>query len=222
MYKMILNDYRSHFKSSLKKMWNNSGIYYVIFMTIFLMPDEDERSLFYLGLYIPCLTVYILSRMYGGYLNKTFFLCPMDAEGRRQYAIESFRLRMIIPTIMFIIGNVLLLIFKEFDLTIFLLRFWTFGCIAVSVNVYCQPKCFANNNEKVSPFIGNYDTVNIWSTLVNVAAGICCATTCFSVFEMSTEGKVMTSLFLGLQLIVTIIKVKRFYWQSITVMDFYK
>ena len=70
----------------------------------------------------------------------------MDAKGRKQYAIESFRLRIIIPTVLFLIGNILLLILKEFDISMFIIRLIAFGCTAVSVNIYCQSKYFPNKN----------------------------------------------------------------------------
>ena len=168
MYRMILGDYRSHFKSAFKTLWNDGGVCAIYFMIFLSLPEEDERAMYYLCLSVPCIITYILSRMYGGCLSKTFFLCPMDAKGRRKYAIESFRLRIIISTVIFLVGNILLLIFRELDIGIFFIRFLAFECTAVSVNIYCKPKSFIGKNTKVTPFIGNYDTVNIWSNLVNV------------------------------------------------------
>lgn len=224
MYKLILSDYRSHFKSCLKALWNDGGFFAIFFMTILSLPEEDERAMYYLCLSVPCIIAYMLSRMYGGCLNKTFFLCPMDAKGRKQYAIESFRLRIIIPTVLFLIGNILLLILKEFDISMFIIRLIVFGCTAVSVNIYCQSKYFPNKNIEVSPFIGNYDTINIWSNIVNLFIVIILLSIeeYYTVFEMRMGSLVIVGIVLLWQIILTAIKVKRFYWQSIVVMEFYK
>ena len=224
MYKLILNDYRSHFKNTLKALWNDGGVYAILCMTIFSLPEEDDRAMCCLCLSVPCIVAYILSRMYGGCLSKTFFLCPMDAKGRRQYAKESYRLRIIIPTVIFFIGNILLLIFNEFDITMFLIRLFAFGCTAVSINIYCSSKVFTNKNTEISPFIGNYDMVNIWSNLMNLLSIIALVSMdgYYSVFEMRKGTIVLIGLILAWQFILTVIKVKNFYWQSIVVMELYK
>ena len=224
MYRLILGDYRSHFKSTLKTLWNDGGVFAIFFITMLSLPDQDDRVLYYLSLSVPCVVAYFFSRMYGGCLSKTFFLCPMDAKGRRQYAKKSYRLRIIIPTVIFLIGNILLMVFKEFDITVFLIRLLAFGCTAVSINIYCPPKSFPNKNTEISPFIGNYDTVNIWSNLMNLFIIIVLVSTeeYYSVFEMRKGTIVIIGIVLGWQLILTVIKVKNFYWQSIVVMEFYK
>ena len=222
MYRIILGDFRSHFKSSLKSLWNDGGMFAVIYMVIFSLPDEESRALYYLGLSLPCVMAYILSRMYGGYLSKTFFLCPMDAKGRKQYARESYRLRVLIPTALFLMINILLLILGEFDISIFVVRFLAFGCTAVSENIYVQPKYLKDNT--VTPFIGNYETVNVWSKLVNIL-NIIILLAMDGHYTITQMGEWSLAIVVGLlawQLILTIIKFKRFYWQSIVVMEFYK
>ena len=224
MYRMILGDFRSHFKSSLKALWNDGGMFFVIYMVVFAIPNDVSKAIHYLGLSLPCVITYMLSRMYGGCLNKTFFLCPMDAKGRKQYAKESYRLRLLIPTFLFLLINVLLLILGEFDISIFAVRFLVFGCTAISENIYVQPKHLKDSGKTVTPFIGNYETVNVWSKLVNIIM-IIIALTMDGDYSITQMGEWSLAIVVGLlawQLILTIIKFKRFYWQSIVVMEFYK
>lgn len=224
MYKLILNDYRSNFKNSFKLLWKNGGMFIVMYMVLLSLPDDDSRALHYLGVVLPCVTIYLLSRMYGGYLNKTFFLCPMDAKVRKQYAKESYRIRVLIPTVIFLVINVLLLIFGAFDISIFVVRLLVFGSAAISENIYVQPKYLKEKNKKITPFIGNYETVNILSGLVNILVIIIALAMDeqYTITRMGEWSLIMVVGLLVLQLILTIIKFKRFYWQSIVVMEFYK
>ena len=162
--------------------------------------------------------------MYGGCLNKTFFLCPLDAASRRQYAKESFRLRIIIPSVIFLISNAILMLCGHFFIDIFLIRAFIFGCTAISVNIYAKPdfdKSFSDT--KVYPFTGNYETINIYSHMINIVLIIIVIyLNEYTITELAIGEIVLIALCLILQLAITICKVKRFYWQSIILMDFYK
>ena len=224
MYKLILSDYRSHFKTAMKNVWNTS-VFLMFYYCLYLLNAELSlrEDLVHLSIGIPCLITYLLARMYGGYLNKTFYLCPMDAKDRREYAIKSFKLRVFIPLVLFLVGNIVFLILGEYDIVLFFIRLVVFGCTAISANIYCQPKHLPDLNTSVSPFIGNYSTVDIISNLANIFALIVvtCVTS-YSFVEIETASKVVFLLILAGQVCVTAVKVKRFYWQSITVMEFYK
>lgn len=225
MYKLILQDYRSHWRSSLKRLYNYSTICFVwLFYAIIGIGSHEDNELSYILLTIPCFLAYMLARMYGGYLNKTFYLCPLDADARRTYAIQSFRLRIIIPSILFIVGNVILLCLGYFAIEIFLIRLIVYGCTAFSVNIYCQPTVtddiYAPNRY---PFIGNFESANTYSNIINILnIIILMSMEEYSIRELSLWELVLISLLLILQLAATIRKARRFYWQSIVVMEFYK
>ena len=222
MYKLILSDYRSHFKSTIKKMWKEiSCPLIILIMDMFWICDNWNYG--YLTLGFPCILSYIIAKMYGGRLNKTFFLCPMDAKTRRQYAIENYRLRVIIPTIIFLVLNVIGVVIGSFDIWLFLIRFIIFECIAISSNVYCQSEHVEDMDREISLTMNKYTTVNVWSNLVNALTGIvaiCVTSHKFS--EIVPASKIVFLGLIALQLIITIYKVKRFYWPSIVDMDFYK
>ena len=225
MYKLILKDYRSHFKSSIKKLWNDSGLFVILYYCLYLINARQtfKEDLIHLSVVVPCLIAYLLSRMYGGCLSKTFYLCPMDAGDRREHAIKNYRLRVIISTVIFMVPNIVFLIMGEYDIAIFLIRLFAFGCTVISINIYCQPKYLPDLNKKVTPFIGNYTTVEIISNIVNIFAII--VVTCItsnSFAEIETATKIVFLLIFLCQVCVTVVKVKKFFWQSITVMEFYK
>lgn len=224
MYKLILQDYRSHWRSSLKRIWDNSTLCFVwLFYTIMSIGSHDEYELSYIFMAVPCVFAYMLARMYGGYLNKTFFLCPLDADARRKYAEQSFRLRIIIPSALFLIGNIALMLCGHFHFDIFLIRLFVYGCTAISVNIYCQPTNTADIFASRYPFVGNFETINTYSNLINVITIILITNMNeHSVTELVTLELVIIGMCMLLQLIATISKVKLFYWQSIVIMDFYE
>lgn len=225
MYKLILQDYRSHWRSSLRKLYDNSTICFVWFFYAIIGIDSYENNkLSYAFLAFPCLITYILGRMYGGYMNKTFFLCPLDANARRQYAIHSFRLRIIIPSILFLIGNIILLFMDIFSMEILLIRLIVYGFTAVSVNIYCQPTATDNiYSTNRYPFVGNFEILNTYSNAINVINIIILIhIEEYSIVELHPLELALIGIFMTLQLVATISKVKHFYWQSIVLMEFYK
>ena len=223
MYKMILKDYRCHIKSSFKQMYNTSGFFFVILFWIGVGYD-DINDISYIFMVFPSILAYIMSRMYGGLINKTFFLCPLDANTRRQYAIESFRLRIIIPLALFLVGNVTAMILGYFAIDIFLVRLFVFMCTAISVNIYAQPHTTKDKPyTNIYPFIGNYEVISVYSHAINLLLTVIVinmneySLTMLSIWEL-----ILIAIALIIQLTLTISMVKRFYWQSIVLMDFYK
>ncbi len=222
MYRNVINDYRSHFKSAVKRVWDSAG-WILVFLCYFtleiIIAEEREWSFFLIA--FPSIMAYMIARMYGGFFNKTFYLCPMDASERRNYAIHSYRLRIIITSIIFLLFNLPPVILGMYSIPVLLCRMLVFGCVTVSANIYCQSKKV--DNKEVYSFIGNYMTVNIWSNIYNFIAVISMG--CIDSYDIKQIDKgsmVMIAVLVISQLIVTIYKVKRFYWQSIVVMEFYK
>lgn len=225
MYKMILQDYRCHIKSSFKQMYNNSGfVFAVLVWAVLGLGYDDNNNISYILIVFPSLIAYMMSRMYGGLLNKTFFLCPLDANSRRQYAIDSFRLRVIIPSVLFLVGNIIAMLFGCFSIGVFWVRLFVFGCTAVSVNIYAQPHNSKDRpNTKVYPFVGNFEVVEVYSHMINIVLTIIViAMNEYSITMLSTWELIILAIALIIQLSVTISMVKRFYWQSIVLMEFYK
>lgn len=225
MYKMILQDYRSHLKSALKNVWDNSAfsILLLLYCTFGTTISED-KDLSYFAIVIPSLLAYILSRMYGGRLNKTFFLCPLDSTARKRYAVLSFRLRIIIPTILFVISNIFLMLYGFFAIDIFAIRMLIFLCTAISVNIYARPN-YSNawTNTTVYPFVGNYSTINTYSNAINIIVSIIVVNMNeYSIYLLSKWEIVLIAFCVILQVALTLCKIKRFYWQSILLMEFYQ
>lgn len=222
MYRTILNDYRSHFKSAMMRVWESAGwiLVFLGYLTIeMIITAERELSFFLIA--VPSIVAYMIARMYGGFFNKTFYLCPMDANERRNYAIHSYRLRIIITSTLFLLFNIPPVILGMYSIPVFLCRMLVFGCVTVSANIYCQSKKV--DNKDVYPFVGNYMTVNICSNVYNFIAVIFMG--CIDSYDIKQIDKwsiVMIAILVITQFIVTIYKVKKFYWQSIVVMEFYK
>lgn len=225
MYKMILQDYRSHFQSSLKRIWNNSALCFVwLFYCLAGIGSHEDNELSYIFITIPCIIAYMLARMYGGYLNKTFFLCPLDTSLRRKYAMQSFKLRIIIPSILFLIGNIILMLCGVFFIDIFVIRMIVFACTAISVNIYHHPKATTDwTDTNRYPFVGNFETTNTYSHIINIIMIIITMyMNEYSISELATWEIVIVTICITLQLIATLYKAKHYYRQSIMLMDFYQ
>lgn len=223
MYKMILKDYCCHVKSSFIQMYNHSGFFFVILFGASIGYD-DINDVSYMLMVFPSIIAYIMSRMYCGLINKTLFLCPLDTKTRRQYAIESFRLRIIIPLALFLVGNVIAMIFGYFAIDIFLVRLFVFMCTAISVNIYAQPHTTKDKPyTNIYPFIGNYEVISVYSHAINfLLTLIVIVISKYTLNTLSMWVLISITIALIIQLTLTISMVKRFYWQTIALLDFYK
>ena len=222
MYRLILQDYRSHWRSSLKRLYDNGSfsvwlLGYFVFSNITAPNEELVEELQFLCLALPCYIAFLLARMYGGYFNKTFFLCPLDSNGRQEYLKQSLRLRIIISTVIFIIMNTILLIANRISFIMFLLSFFVFMCTAISTNIYCQPMAQeAGVTTTRYPLIGDYETINIYSHVFNILNIIILSSfedtvnITLEIWEMAVIGFLFVA-----QLLICYIKVKRYYWQII-------
>ena len=166
MYKMVLKDYRLHFKDSFKNLYN-SGWYiyfYLIVMGPMIINKEEplNAGLNYYFTFIPFIIALMLSRMYSGLMGKTFYLCPLSKEQRKSYFITGMKLRIIVPILLFIILDGILLIVKFESLFLFFAKLFVISCAAVSFNIYCQPVLKKpNSSERTYPLLGNYEVYNI-------------------------------------------------------------
>ena len=123
-----------------------------------------------------------------------------------------------------LVGNIIAMLFGCFSIGVFLVRLFVFGCTAVSVNIYAQPHNSKDRpNTKVYPFVGNFEVVEVYSHMINIVLTIIViAMNEYSITMLSTWELIILAIALIIQLAVTISMVKRFYWQSIVLMEFYK
>lgn len=221
MYRLILNDYRSHWHSGLKKMYNAGVGFTFAWFVVMGIYDSHGRPAFW-GIYIPYMLTLILSRMYGGYLNKTLFLCPFDKNTRQEYAAKSIRLRIIIPTSLFLIINLTLLFCRKMSIIIFLLSLFVFLCMVLYLNMYCQPIIInPDTKETIYPVLGNYSVLNGFSH-------ICSYFNINFISELSVSletppiiGLIFIVFFVILQFILCICMVRKFYKQILRETVFY-
>ncbi len=220
MYKMVLHDYRLHFKDALKSL--SSSEWYIYIYLIAIAPTIigiDNSLLEYYFFLIPLLISLIISRMYGGLMGKTFYLCPLSKEQRKSYIFAGMQLRTFFPIVLFIVLNGILVIFEILSPMLFMLELFVMVCASISFNIYCQPVVKSNNStERFYPLLGNYE---LYKTLAQYSA-------MFSLFifpsweEFEIFGKTISVIPLAFQLFICIKIIRLFYPQIICQADYFE
>lgn len=223
MYKMVLQDYRLHFKDSLKNLYNSGWYIYIYLIVMGPMVldagDSLEAGLKYYFAFIPFMIALMLSRMYSGLMGKTFYLCPLSKEQRKSYFLAGMKLRILFPISLFILLNSILLILKFDSILLFFAKLLVVSCAAVSFNIYCQPVIKSPNSmERSYPLLGNYELYNITSQFIAIFALFL-----FTEWESFVIlGKVVTAVFVAVQLYVCIQLIRKFYPQIICQTEYFE
>lgn len=223
MYKMVLKDYRLHFKDSLKNLYN-SGWYVYIYMAGMLpiitdSSDSIRDLLNYYFTFIPFIIALMLSRMYCGLMGKNFYLCPLSKEQRKSYFIAGMKLRITFPIVLFIILDGILMIIKFESLFLFFAKLFVISCAAVSFNIYCQPIVKSDNiTQRRYPLLGNYELHSVLAQ-------------CFSIFNLLVFSNwdnldvfsiIVAVIGISLQLYICIQLIRKFYPQIICQTEYFE
>lgn len=170
MFKLVLDDYRSRFKSALKNIPAPGYTIYLFLLAEPLSFRVSVHSLFsYYSAFIPLFLGFLLSRMYPSQLSKTLLLLPLTDTEKRAYVHTAFRLRIMVPMLLYLSMNGSLIAAGRVSLIRSLctgLILWPF---LFCCNLYCLP---GENSpytvEQNHTLPGNYEIWNIF----NQAAGI--------------------------------------------------
>lgn len=222
MYKLILQDYRTHWRSALKKMYNQSTIVFVwLMVTLSHIDTSSTRDLPFVCLACCCYISFFLARMYGGYINRTLYLCPLSADMRKRYIKESIQLRIIIPLVLCLTGNIIFLFANITSLLYFILQFFVFMCTAISVNIHCPPLSPEHiPGQDDCPIVGNYIVWNTYSHITNII-NIMMMEYIMDHQPLSYESWIVICTLLVLQLFTCLMKIKKYYWQVVVLAAFY-
>lgn len=223
MYKTVLRDYVSHISDGVKNIfWTDWGCYFYLIM---LAPawsgsKDDYLMLQIYAMFFPCMIALLLSRMYGGVMSKTFFLCPLSKEQREAYAKAGIHIRVAIPTVLFIIFNTLVLIFYKIPFWMFVVRFAVFLSEATACNIYCQP-VYADRvkNERKYALIGNY---GMWNVLLQISTVFVTIILCYFEYDEGLYELLFTGIIVAVQLFISIKMIKMFYPQVINQSTYYE
>lgn len=168
MYKLILHDYVQHFKESFKKTncipWLID--FYWIFPCCFFFQASINKWLIYFLSIIPFTFSILLSRMYGGKMSKTFYLCPLSKEQRKNYIKSGIKLRVILSATLYILLNFIPMILGMILLWVFVAQLLLLIFSAACYNMYCQPtiKTIYAMQRKY-PLKGNYEIRNFFAII---------------------------------------------------------
>lgn len=171
MLRMVIDDYRSQAKQALKEVCGSGTLLAFLFMMIYPPYVSDYQVdgwLLYFDTFVPMFFGMLLSRMYPNRLSKTLLLCPMTEDEKQVYLVTGFRLRVLLPFLMYLMcsgifglmGKLKLLHFGYFAVYLFM--------FLISVNIYSQPRTKSENlSVKFFDLPGNY---NLWE-MVDLLGG---------------------------------------------------
>jgi len=213
MYKMVLNDYRLHFKTGMKIAANTGWFIYIYTFgfTPGIMDMNNLEVLTHLFGFLPLMLGLLLSRMYGGLMSKTFYLCPLSQKQREEYIRVGIRVRIAIPLILFLLLNGVITLIGIMTPFIFFVKLFIMICAVISFNIYCQPvKKSANATDRIYPLLGHYEFYNVSAQLLSIFNMVL-----FNKWEGNeTLGiKIFCGILLLLQLLVCYQIKKQFYHQ---------
>lgn len=226
MYKTVLRDYLYHIKDGLKNIdWTGSGWFIPVWIFIYIpqlskMIDSTMLNVF--SFLIPYVLGLMLSRMYGGVMPKTFFLCPFSAMQRQQYTKTGIQIRVAIPAAFFVVFNILLMVFDKMPFAMFCVRFVVFLSAATACNIYCQP---VRRNTRDTDYNRKFDLVGnygLWDVMLQVLTFAVTMILCCFEYDESTWELIFTGLLIVAQLFVSMGMIKKFYPQVIDRATFYE
>lgn len=172
MYKTVLHDYRYHLKEGFDNLDGTSWFVYIY--PIWLLPAlsgmGSRMATVFICALVPLYFSLALSRMYGGQIDKTLFLCPMSREDRRRYVKTGMRIRIGIGVGIFLVLHVILAGLGWISLPMFGAKLVVMVLAAVSFNIYCQPdQKSAYGTKRRYPLSGNYEIWNILAQGMGIA-----------------------------------------------------
>ncbi len=220
MYSLILKDYRSHWRSSLRWLFDND--FSTVLIMFLVMGSDHKRADAALTITIPYILCLALSRMYGGCMSKTLYLCPLDSEGRKEYMKKSIRLRIIMSISIYMVLSLIVMAFGAFSIKRFLSWLYFMICVSFSFNTYTRPKRVETRyaTDKVYPVKGDYELWNFWTQFTATISIIAMAG--YRGGKVSTVELVLGCILFVLQGIWAIVMVKKFHKQVIEQAAFYE
>lgn len=165
MWKMVLLDYRYHFKEGVKREAGKNGYFFYLYLLTFPLIFYRISFVYYAS-FIPMLLGLLLSRMYGGERNKTLFLCPLSREERIKYFKTGYGIRTLFPISCLWVTNIILMLAGKRERILGLLIGLVATAYILAVNMYCQPvKKKSVLVEETYHLPGSYE---VWNVIIQI------------------------------------------------------
>lgn len=175
MLYMVLDDFRRNFKYGVKRMFERFENWYLFFCMLIFPPilfhTSIHKCFIYYFSFIPMLGALLLSRMYGGWMEKTLFLCPLGKKDREKYYLISWGIRTASAVFLFLLLNGILFIAGWLHPLAFILMFILMAFYSAAVNLYCGGAKRENGmleQKRVLP--ENYETWNVVGQILGLGA----------------------------------------------------
>lgn len=120
MWENIAGDYfRAYSWRGVKEMWKTVAVGFfgmINSLIVFFFQMSSDEKIACLLVYLPMLYILVSVYMHPVGLSKMMYLCPMEADGRRQYICGSYRFRILVHMSVAVIGLGILMIFYDCDM----------------------------------------------------------------------------------------------------------
>ena len=175
MLRMVLDDFRRNFMHGVKRTFARFESGYLFFWALIFPPIFFHISMqgffIYYFSFIPMLGALLLSRIYGGWVEKTLFLCPLGKEDREKYYLISWGIRTAAPVILFLLLDGILFIAGWLHPLAFLFMFILMAFYSAAVNMYCGGTRGENRmSEQKYILPKNYEAWNVIGQILGLGA----------------------------------------------------
>lgn len=170
MWKMVWKDFCCGGGNGYEQpLFKISFIYVYVIIYVPLFFHLERKYVLCLALLcLSMLTAMLLSRRYGGKLNKTLYLCPMSAGDRRKYWLCSWIMRAGLSAGLSLLLSGALLAAGIFPTAAFFTASATAALHATAINLYCPPLESDWLYEKRHPLPGSYEVWDICLQITGV------------------------------------------------------
>lgn len=140
MLRMILDDYKRQGKEQLKRAYASLFLVFLwLFcffpMTTFKFDSAKDAGIYYLFT-MPMFLAFFLSLSYPNRMSTTLLLCPLTREEKLHYIQTAYRLRVVLPLLLYLIASMPLLAWGWLELPHFTGMLLCLFSYVVTANLY--------------------------------------------------------------------------------------
>lgn len=140
MWKMVAGDLYHGFKPGMKRFMKQTAyIFPMIFWNLLIAPlilVSGQYILPYYAAMLPMICALMLFGVYGGRVNKVFYLCPLSADERRKYFVVAWGIRAAIPVFLSVLFEAVLCVLHRVSLPTAFLVVLTVAFFSAAMSMY--------------------------------------------------------------------------------------
>lgn len=140
MLKMIYDDYRFGFWTSLKKNSSFTAWYVYVYTFMLAVTHFSDTNIIIVVGFVPMAMGMMLAQAFPNQMRKVLFLCPLTENERRAYLRTAYWFRVLLPMSLCLIGSTVVLAFGHIQLFYYIEMNLLVISYLLGINVYCLPE----------------------------------------------------------------------------------